>query len=101
MEPDESYEIENYVLAIEVNFTSGDASKLDRYQVLGVNEVWLWDDGMLAVYHLTGSAYKRVDRSQIPALTAINMTVLSNCVLIGETSIVSALKAFRSAHPIV
>jgi Uma2 family endonuclease len=100
LEPDESYEIENYVLAIEVNFTSGDASKLERYEVLGVNEVWLWDDGMLAVYHLTGSAYKRVDRSQIPVLAPIDMAVMSKCVLMGETSIVAALKAFRSAHSI-
>jgi Uma2 family endonuclease len=46
-EADESYEIEGFKLSIEVNFTSGDASKLERYQALGVHEVWIWEDGGL------------------------------------------------------
>jgi Uma2 family endonuclease len=40
-EADESYQIEGFKLSIEVNFTSGDISKLERYQALGVNEVWI------------------------------------------------------------
>ncbi|NJN59641.1 MAG: Uma2 family endonuclease, partial [Leptolyngbyaceae cyanobacterium SL_5_9] len=51
-ETDESYEIEGFKLSIEVNFTSSDDSKLGRYQALEVNEVWIWEDGVLAVYHL-------------------------------------------------
>jgi Uma2 family endonuclease len=41
LEADESYEIGDLKLSIEVNFTSGDVSKLDLYQALGINEVWL------------------------------------------------------------
>jgi len=34
-------------LSIEVVFTSGGTSKLERYKALGVPEVWFWEDGLL------------------------------------------------------
>lgn len=98
-EADESYVIQGAKLCVEVNFTSGDESKLDCYQVLGVDEVWFWEDGVLAVYHLQSDGYQRVSRSQIPALAPIDLAIMAECILIGETSRIEAVARFRSAHP--
>jgi hypothetical protein len=99
-EADESYEIEGFKLSIEVNFTSGDVTKLERYQALDVQEVWIWEDGVLAVYHLRSGKHEKVNRSLIPALSAIDLNVLSECILIGETSRIEAAKKLLKAHPI-
>jgi Uma2 family endonuclease len=99
-EADESYEIADFKLSIEVNFTSGDVAKLERYQALGVHEVWIWEDGVLAVYHLQSGSHVKVDRSLIPALAPIDLTVLSACILLGETSRIQAAKKLLEAHPI-
>jgi Uma2 family endonuclease len=98
-EADESYVIQGAKLCVEVNFTSGDESKLDCYQALGVDEVWFWEDGVLAVYHLQSDGYQRVSRSQIPALASIDLAIMAECILIGETSRIEAVARFRSAHP--
>jgi Uma2 family endonuclease len=100
LEPDESYRIGDDRLAIEITFTSGDESKLEPYRILGVNEVWFWQDGVLTLYHLGADGYDRVAHSQIPALTSIDITAMAQCILLGETSIVAATKAFRVAHPV-
>jgi Uma2 family endonuclease len=99
-EVDESYEIGALRLSIEVTVTSDDVSKLRIYQALGVDEVWFWSDGVISLYHLRDGEYVKGDRSQIPELAAIDMAVLAQCVLMGETSRVSAIKAFRAAHPV-
>jgi Putative restriction endonuclease len=98
-EADESYEIQGAKLCVEVNFTSGDESKLQCYQKLEVDEVWFWEDGVLAVYSLQGDSYQRVSRSQISALAAIDLRIMAECILIGETSRIAAVERFRSAHP--
>jgi len=103
-EADESYQIDGYRLSVEVNFTSGDAAKLERYQALGVDEVWMWEDGSLVVYHRQASPsarghYEAVDRSGIPALAEIDLTLLSACILIGETSRIQAAQRLLAAHP--
>lgn len=100
-EADESYQIEGYKLSVEVNFTSSDESKLDCYRLLAVDEVWLWEDGVLACYQLQSTGYKKVNQSQIPALSSIDFAVLTSCILAGETSRVEAVKRFRSAHLII
>jgi hypothetical protein len=97
-EADESYEIQGLKLCVEVNFTSGDESKLTCYQALEVDEVWFWEDGVLAVYHLQADGYQRVNRSQIPALSAIDLEIMAECILIGETSRIEAVDKFRGAH---
>ncbi len=97
-EPDESYEIENLKLAIEVNFTSGDLFKLERYKMLGFNEVWIWEDGVLDVYHLQEGVYKKVDHSLIPALSSLDLEIMSECILIGETSRIAAGDRLLAAH---
>lgn len=98
-EADESYEIQGLKLSIEVNFTSGDESKLDRYQALGVDEVWFWEDGLLKVYHLQSGQPKLAQHSLIPALAEIDLQVLAECILIGETSRIHAAQRLLAAHP--
>ena len=39
--------------------------KLDVYRGFGVREVWLFREGELAVYRLTGDDYERVERSAL------------------------------------
>jgi Uma2 family endonuclease len=52
-------------LSIEVVFTSGDESKLERYRALGVPEVWFWEDGLFTLYHLRNGSYERIYRSHL------------------------------------
>ena len=99
VEADESYEIGDLRLAVEVNFTSGDVSKLSHYRVLGVNEVWLWEDGVLDVYHLRADGYVKVDSSLIPELAQIDRVMLAACIAAGETSRIEAVRRLRSAYP--
>jgi Uma2 family endonuclease len=99
-QPDESYEIGPYKLVVEVTVTSGTIAKLELYKALGIDEVWFWEDGVLRLYHLMDGDYRGVDRSHIPELAGIDVAVLSKCILMGETSWVRAVKAFRSAHPV-
>ena len=82
-------------LAIEVIFTSGGPSKLQRYQALGVPEVWFWEDGVFTLYCLSGNGYERRDRSQIPELAGLDVELLTRCVLMGETSRLEAMREFR------
>ncbi|WP_052049685.1 hypothetical protein [Leptolyngbya sp. KIOST-1] len=103
-EADESYEIDGYRLSVEVNFTSGDAAKLERYQALGVDEVWMWEDGCLVVYHRQSGPsaedqYEVIARSGIPALAEIDLSLLSTCILLGETSRIQAAQRLLAAHP--
>jgi Putative restriction endonuclease len=97
-EADESYEIQGAKLCVEVNFTSGDESKLTCYQALGVNEVWFWEDGVLAVYSLQADGYQQVNHSRIPALTKIDLKIMAECILTGETSRIEAVEKFRETH---
>jgi Uma2 family endonuclease len=98
VEADESYQIGDRQLSIEVNFTSGGIAKLEHYRALGVNEVWMWEDGVLDVYHVQSTGYEKVSHSLIPELASIDLAVLSTCISIGETSRVEAVKKFRAAH---
>jgi Uma2 family endonuclease len=82
-------------LSIEVIFTSGGINKLARYKALGVPEVWFWEDGVLSVYRLRAEGYQRIDRSEIPELTELDLNLLSRCVLMAQTSRLEAAKAFR------
>ena len=65
-EPDESYNLHSKKgtpdLVIEVVISSGAIDKLELYKRLDIPEVWLWEDGVLAIYYLQGE-YERVNRS--------------------------------------
>jgi len=83
-------------LSIEVIFTSGSATKLKRYQALGVAEVWLWEDGLLTLHRLGENGYTRIYKSQIPELANLDIELLSRCVLMGETDWLEAVRTFKA-----
>jgi Uma2 family endonuclease len=99
-QPDRSYCIGGIKpipdLSIEVVFSSGGINKLARYQAIGVPEVWFWEDGVLALYHLRSSGYEQVERSELPGLTDLDLAVLKRCLLIGETSTAEAMREFSA-----
>ncbi|MBE9042757.1 Uma2 family endonuclease [Oscillatoriales cyanobacterium LEGE 11467] len=83
-------------LVIEVVFTSGGPNKLQRYQALGVPEVWFWQDGLFSLYHLREEGYDRISRSEIPELAAaLDIDLLARCVLMAQTSRLEAAREFR------
>ena len=82
-------------LSIEVVFTSGGISKLERYKALGVTEVWFWEDGLLKLYHLQDGSYEPVERSQLAGLSELNFDLLRRCILMAETDAGEAIRAFR------
>jgi Uma2 family endonuclease len=82
-------------LSIEVVFTSGSTSKLERYKALGVPEVWFWEDGLLKLYHLRDGSYEPIDRSQLPGLSTLDLDLLRRCILMAETDAGEAIRTFR------
>ncbi|WP_396135741.1 Uma2 family endonuclease, partial [Chamaesiphon sp. VAR_69_metabat_338] len=73
-------------LAIEVVFTSGSIKKLQRYQIIGIPEVWLWEDGVFKLYRLREDGYVQIERSEISELTSLDIDLLTRCVLMAQTS---------------
>ncbi len=82
-------------LVIEVVFTSGGPSKLQRYQALDVPEVWFWEDGVFSLYRLRDTHYEQINRSEIPELATLDIELLSRCVLMAQTSRLAAANEFR------
>jgi Uma2 family endonuclease len=82
-------------LSIEVVFTSGGTSKLERYKALGVQEVWFWEDGLLKLYHLRDGSYEPIDHSQLPGLSELDLDLLRRCILMAQTDAGEAIRAFR------
>ena len=100
-EPDESYcfgaSKPTPDLVIEVIFTSGSPHKLHRYRALAIPEVWFWQDGAFSLYRLRGEDYEQIAQSEIPELVALDMTVLTRCVLMAQTSRLEAANALRNS----
>ncbi|MEO0348659.1 MAG: Uma2 family endonuclease [Cyanobacteria bacterium P01_A01_bin.15] len=102
-EPDESYCFGSSKpipdLVVEVIFSSGNISKLQRYQALGIPEVWFWEDGVFSLYRLERNqlAYAHIKQSKIPELNTLDMQLLGRCVLMAQTSRLEAAKALRLA----
>ncbi|KAM3108925.1 Uma2 family endonuclease [Phormidesmis sp. 146-33] len=82
-------------LSIEVVFTSGGIDKLARYRVLGVPEVWFWQDGVLMLYSLSTDGYQRVDCSQLSGLEDLDIDLLKRCILLAETDAGEAIRVFQ------
>lgn len=63
-QPDASYcflkEKEPPDLAVEVNYTSGSLNDLEKYQLLDVPEVWVWQNDIVTFYQLENGKY--IDR---------------------------------------
>ena len=82
-------------LSIEVVYTSGGLSKLPKYQVLGVPEVWFWEDGSLRLYHLREDGYEEVVQSELLGLEMLDIELLKRCILMGETDLAEAVQVFE------
>jgi Uma2 family endonuclease len=99
-QPDQSYCIDGIKpipdLSVEVVFSSGGINKLARYRAIGVPEVWFWEDGVLALYHLRPNGYEQIERSELLGLKNLDLNVFKRCLLIGETSTTNAIKAFST-----
>ncbi len=80
-------------LSIEVVFSSGGPNKLERYQALGVPEVWFWEDGLFTLHHLRMQGYEQIYQSEL--LPNLEIDLLTRCVLI--SSRVEAVREFRKA----
>ncbi len=80
-------------LSIEVVFSSGNESKLPRYQAFCVPEVGFWEDGVFALYHLRSNGYEKIQKSEV--LSDLDISLLSRCLMM--TSKIEAIKEFRRA----
>jgi Uma2 family endonuclease len=100
-EPDESYcfgaSKPTPDLVIEVIFTSGSIKKMNLYRALNIPEVWFWEDGVFSLYRLQESEYERINQSNIPELSPLDMELLTRCVLIAQTSRLEAANTLRNA----
>ena len=50
-------------LAVEVVFSSGSTNDLNKYQILGVKEVWFWINNCLEIYILADGSYQQQQTS--------------------------------------
>jgi hypothetical protein len=65
--------------------------------VLGVTEVWFWEDGTLRLYHLHHDKYDLIQRSELSGLEDLDIELLKRCVLIAETDSSLAMRTFAQA----
>lgn len=78
-------------LCIEVVITSGSPIKLQKYRLMGVPEVWFWEDGTLQLYRLREQGYERIASSEL--LPELDLSLLKRCILFASP--LEALKEFR------
>ncbi len=82
-EPDHSFafEIDKSIpdLAVEVTYTRGSDADLEKYQYLGVKEIWFWSDNEIAFYRLTDGRYREIEESIcLPKLTNVFLIAFIN-----------------------
>lgn len=78
-------------LCIEIVITSGSPIKLQKYKLMKVPEVWFWEDGTFAVYHLRKQEYERIANSEL--LPELDLSLLNRCLLM--SSPLEAIREFR------
>ncbi len=66
-------------LCIEIVVTSGGTKKLRKYQLIGVPEVWFWEDGKISIYRLQDAEYAEVAFSEW--LPELDISHLEQCLL--------------------
>lgn len=74
-EPDHSFAFETDKslpdLAVEVTYTSGSVADLEKYQYLGIKEVWFWFNSKIKFYCLIDGEYEEIESSVcLPQLSA-------------------------------
>jgi Uma2 family endonuclease len=100
-EADESYRLSpgrsRPDLAIEVVVSSGGINKLESYKRLKVPEVWFWEDGGLALYHLRQNDaelnYEKITQSE--AVPGIDLALLCRCITM--VNHVDAIRTFQES----
>jgi Uma2 family endonuclease len=99
-EPDKAYKLApgktRPDLIIEVVFTSGGINKLEAYKRLKIPEVWLWEDGVLEIYHLRNEEslrYEKITSSE--EIPGIDLELLLRCISMANH--VDAVKTFQQA----
>lgn len=70
-------------LAVEVIYSGGGITDLDKYQNLNVKEVWLWQNNELKIYWLVGSSWNQVDHSK--SLEKLTKSLLNKHICQGLT----------------
>ncbi|WP_019499316.1 Uma2 family endonuclease [Pseudanabaena sp. PCC 6802] len=97
LEPDECYCLaqkkEFPDIAIEVVLSSGSVDKLEIYRGLEVPEVWFWQNGRFAIYHLRSHGYELVNQSEL--LPDLDLALLSSYVRPAEQF--DAVMEYRTA----
>ena len=81
-------------LAIEVVITSDGTDKLRRYQALGVQEVWFWENGSIQIHQLTATGYQQTNESIF--VKGIALDRLAQCAAIESRS--QAVREFRQVN---
>ena len=97
-EPDECYVFgteprERPHLAIEVEWTRGGMNKLDVYNRLGVDEVWIWRRGVIHVFVRQGDSYQELAHS--PTLPELDLALMAS--FLDRPTLTQAVRDFRAA----
>jgi Uma2 family endonuclease len=96
LEPDECYCLgrdlaEAPDIALEIVVTSGGIDRLAVYRGLGVQEVWIFRDGLFRLHALDGDRYRSIDRSEL--VPGLDFGAMAELVAIPDQH--AAVKAFR------
>lgn len=94
-QPDVSYcfmtEKDTPDLAIEVNYTSGSINDLEKYKLLNVPEVWIWQNNSITFYRLKDDKYitqsisSALYNSTFPLIYALDSDFLNRYIIRGLT----------------
>jgi len=91
-----NFDIEKEIsdLCVEVVVTSGGVKKLRKYQLLGVPEVWFWQEGKISIYCLQDGQYGEVKTSL--SLPDLDIDHLEQCLLMDSQ--LDAMLAFQERY---
>ncbi|MTJ51993.1 Uma2 family endonuclease [Anabaena sp. UHCC 0253] len=108
VEPDACFYIQNYQiminkrrleindpppdLAIEIDVTS--KTTLEAYRVIGVPELWIYDDGKLAIYLFSDGNYIKFDSSPLFPHIPVTQIIPATVARAWEVGTVQALEEF-------
>ncbi len=78
-------------LAIEVVLSSGGITDLKKYKILGVKEVWFWQNNLITFHHLQGNNYQEITKSNcLPNLSSSDLSSFVNRGLTESPLIIEA-----------
>ena len=94
-EPDISFafEVDKDIpdLAVEVVFSSGGIADLEKYRILGIKEVWLWQNNEMTFYLLENNSYRTIETSNfLPKISASNLVSFVNRGFVESPQIIKA-----------